>query len=125
MNRAPKCWIYLVQVIIGLLVIRHDLVKNEPDEEESNDTLPEANANHKKCDHHDVRTLVNDNFKWVKQLLPEDVNFFLEYLKNFANRGHIEEKIHWSEQDLVQSNLYYVAAHMSLSSPDYQISDLA
>ena len=113
-----------MQVIIGHKEIRHNLVKNEPDEEEAKDTLPEANGKHNSCDHHDVRDHARNMFKWVKQMIPENVDFVLEYLENLANRGHIEEKIDWSEQDLAQSSLYNVTAHVSLSSLDYQISEL-
>lgn len=100
------------------------MVKDYPDEEEANDTFPEANGKHNSCDHHDVRDHARNMFKWVKQMIPENVDFVLEYLENLANRGHIEEKIDWSEQDLAQSSLYNVTAHVSLSSLDYQISEL-
>ena len=62
-------------------------------------------------------------FKWVKQMIPENVDFVLEYLENLANRGHIEEKIDWSEQDLAQSSLHNIAAHVPISLLYYKISE--
>ena len=111
-------------MIIGRKEIGHDLVKDYPDEEEANDTFPEANGKHNSCDYHDVREHAHHMFKWIEKMVPEDVNFILEYLENLANRSYIEEKIHWSKQDFAQSSLNNIAAHVPLSSPYYQISEL-
>ena len=112
-----------MQVIIGHKIIRHNLVKNEPDEEEANDTLPEANGKHNSCNQHHQREVVCNKFKWQKQIIPEDVDFFLEYMEYLANRGHIVEKIHWSEQHFTQSSLYNLTAYASIVSLGCKISD--